>query len=252
VPLVLDAFCCAGGASRGFANAGLDVVGVDLDPQPNYPYPFRQDDALNTLAMLRDGQAVRFETPDGRDLFLVLEDFDAVHASPPCQAKSVMSKSWNGKPGDWPELIAPTRELLLELGLPYVIENVVGAREDLVGPVLLCGSMFDLAVERHRLFEASFDIVQPRCNHARQKELWPEGFPALRSDRPGKRARVVGVYGTGGGEAKDVELWRWAMGIDWMKTKHELAECLPPAYCAYIGFFLQAHLLAKGTVSHAA
>lgn len=225
--LLLDLFCCAGGASKGYHDVGFDVIGVDLDPQPNYPFEFIQSDALWVLQCLWQGDSVAG---------YLTEDFVGVHASPPCQGDSVMSKSWNGKAAAWPKLIAPTRDLLVKLGLPYVIENVVGA--DLVNPVRLCGSMFDLPIERHRKFEASFLIPQPACNHARQRMLWPEGFPALRSDRS-KPARVVGIYGTGGGDAKDFDRWKWAMDIEWMKTKHELAESIPPAYTRFVGEHLQ-------------
>jgi hypothetical protein len=110
--------------------------------------------------------------------------------------------------------------------------------------VKLCGSMFDLPIERHRYLETNWSLDQPACNHARQRGLWPEGFPPLRSGREGQRARVVGIYGTGGGDAKNLAMWKWAMGIDWMHRKHDLAEAIPPAYAEYIGRQLMAHLNA--------
>lgn len=220
---LLDLFCGAGGAAVGYARAGFEVVGVDIDPQPRYPFEIVRADAISYAAR----HAHRF---------------DAVHASPPCQAYSVTRKAWNGR-GDHPDLVAIVRNLLRQQledsGVPYVIENVIGA--PLHDAVKLCGSMFDLAVERHRLFECSFPVTAPPCDHRRQRELWPGGFPVLRSGRS-KPARVVGVFGTGGGSAKDLTLWKWAMGIDWMQTKHELAESIPPAYTEFIGRQLAAHL----------
>src|SRR5690349_21349641 len=122
-PRLLDLFCGAGGAAKGYADAGFEVVGVDHVDQPNYPYEFHKGDALLMGAwLLHNG------------------DFDAVHASPPCQAYTTLRTLQGGK--EYPDLIAPTRDLLQKSGLPYVIENVVGA--PLVNPVQLCGSSFGL------------------------------------------------------------------------------------------------------------
>lgn len=223
-PLLLDLYCKAGGATKGYMDAGFDVVGVDIEPQPNYPgMLFIQADVIE---FLRDFNPRAF-----------IGEYVAIHASPPCQDFSPL-KARTGK--TYPRLIAPTRELLERTGLPYVIENVAGARQELRDPAMLCGSMFGLPLTRHRYFETNWPLETPRCNHALFKERWPEGFPALRSDRTG-RASVVGVYGTGGGAAKDVELWKWAMEIDWM-TKAELAEAIPPAYSRYVGEQLLAAL----------
>lgn len=130
-----------------------------------------------------------------------------------------MTKRW-GREDEHPDLIPPVRELLQRAGVPYVIENVMGA--PLVNPVKLCGSQFGLKVRRHRLFETSFPVTQPECDHKSQ-------------------GRVVGVYGNTGGSSKrdgitfgGVDSWRDAMGIDWM-TAAELKEAIPPAYTAYIG-----------------
>ncbi|HEY5176310.1 MAG TPA: DNA cytosine methyltransferase [Terriglobales bacterium] len=118
-PRLLDLFCCAGGAGVGYSKAGFEVVGIDIDPQPHYPLPFIQADAL-TLD----------ET--------FIASFDAVHASPPCQAYSDLAKR-NGNAHEWPRLIEPIREILIRSRLPYVIENVDGA--PLINPVVLCGTM---------------------------------------------------------------------------------------------------------------
>ena len=140
-PKLLDLYCCAGGAALGYHRAGFDVTGVDIDPQPNYPYGFMQADAL----ALDDDFLARF---------------DAIHASPPCQAFSDLAKR-NGNAADWPDLIGGTRDLLESAGKPWVIENVEGA--PLLSPIVLCGTMFPgLRVIRHRLFETSFPAEQPR------------------------------------------------------------------------------------------
>src|ERR1035441_2239975 len=119
-PRLIDLFCCAGGAGVGYSRAGFEVVGVDIDPQPHYPLPFIQADAL---------------TLDPK----FIASFDAVHASPPCQAYSDLAKR-NGNAHEWPRLIEPVRDMLIKTGKPYCIENVDGA--PLLNPVILCGTMF--------------------------------------------------------------------------------------------------------------
>lgn len=205
----LDLCCSAGGASVGLARAGFDVIGVDILPQPHYPFPFIQADALE----------------------ISFAGFDFIWASPPCQAYTGM-KHAPGTKGDLnPRLIEPIREKLEAAGVLYTIENVEGA--PLREPVTLCGSMFGLGAEghqlrRHRLFEANFEIPQPHCAHA---------------------SPVIGVYGgharrrsaaAGGRGTRDV----WtdghkaaasaALGIDWMNLA-ELSEAIPPAYAEHIG-----------------
>src|SRR5512139_314282 len=148
MPRILDLFCGAGGAAVGYHRAGFDVVGVDINPQPNYPFEFVQADALWALQQLQVGSLLDYH----------LSDFDAIHASPPCQRYSTATKR-NGTELEHPDLIGPTRELLQATGLPYVIENVVGA--PLRDSILLCGSWFALGADgyrlkRHRLFETSW------------------------------------------------------------------------------------------------
>src|SRR5271157_4967892 len=131
---LLDLFCCAGGAGVGYRRAGFEVVGVDIEPQPNYPFPFIQ---ANALALDHE----------------FIASFDAVHASPPCQSYSDLAKR-NRNADAWPRLVEPVRDMLIRSGLPYIIENVEGA--PLRNPVVLCGTMFKgLRVIRHRLFEAN-------------------------------------------------------------------------------------------------
>lgn len=144
---MLDLFCGAGGASVGYARAGFEVVGIDHEPQPRFPFRFIQADAL---------------APP-----LDLWEFDLIHASPPCQAYS-RATAWRGDRNSHPDLIATTRRMLESSGAPYVIENVQEARFHLDHPVMLCGSHFGLKVRRHRYFEVpslSLLTVPPPCEH---------------------------------------------------------------------------------------
>ena len=203
---LLDLFCGAGGASVGYARSGFEVWGVDIAHHPTYPYKQITADAMDIL-----------DEPD----FVRL--FDAVHASPPCQIHTAATRLRDGQGGtnDSPDLLAPTRERLKSIGVPYVIENVPGAPME--NPLTLCGSMFDLAVRRHRLFESSADLgPTPECDHEGQ-------------------GRPVGVYGTpgdvipnGGRTARTVREAQAALGIDWMKWD-DLVESIPPAYTEYLG-----------------
>jgi len=212
---LLDLYCKAGGAGMGYHRAGYEVIGVDIEPQPNYPFRFIQADAIKFMeAFLYYGWEALFD-----------KKIDAIHASPPCQKNSTMTKGlWKDRLDSYPELIAPTRELLKQTGLPYIIENVPTA--PLENPTVLCGSMFGLGVRRHRLFETSFPIIAPLCNHKAQ-------------------GQVVAVYGHSGGSSKrdglrfgGVDTWKKAMGIDWM-TGNELSQAIPPAYTEYIARFIK-------------
>jgi DNA (cytosine-5)-methyltransferase 1 len=218
-PRLLDLFCCAGGAAVGYTRAGFQVIGVDINPQPRYPYAFIEGDVMTVLA----------------DLDWTL--FDAVHASPPCQGYSTKTPDRSKHQ----RLIGPVRELLEATGLPYVIENVDGAKADMIDPQRLCGSSFGLDVRRHRWFETNWPLTVPPCNHAWQT-------PRFDVYDHGKRYRActVPVFGTGGGKAR--EHWSAAMGVDWM-TDAELAEAIPPAYTEYIGRQFTAYLRARQAVN---
>jgi DNA (cytosine-5)-methyltransferase 1 len=196
-PRLLDLFCGAGGAAAGYARAGFEVVGVDLVDQPRYPFEFHRADAL--------------EFP--------LDGFDAIHASPPCQRYSAITRV-AGRSGDHPDLVDPIRTRLLATGLPYVIENVEGA--PLRDAFLLCGSSFGLAVRRHRRFELlDPPLLVPPCQHD-GPALQVNGHPGG-SSRRDPRMR----FGS-------VAEWRVGMGVDWM-TGPELAEAIPPAYTEWVG-----------------
>jgi hypothetical protein len=209
---ILDLFSGAGGCAVGYSRAGFDVTGVDIDPQPDYPFTHHVMDwqeALDTLD---------------------LSTFDAIHASPPCQGYTALAAVHGNT---WPKLIEPVRARLEAIGLPYVIENVQGApvRRDLT----LCGEMFGLRVIRHRYFELGgwvMDVPMHLPHRGRvagyRHGAWFEG-------------PYFAVYGNGGGKGS-LRDWQLAMGIDWMTNKHDLAEAIPPAYSAYIGLGLLEHL----------
>lgn len=203
-PILLDAFCCAGGCTRGYQMAGFYVVGLDKYRQPRYcGDEFIQADAIDYLANAD------------------LSRYDAFHASPPCQK---YSKARNLQGNEHPDLIAPVRELLQATGRPYVIENVQGAplAKD---AILLVGSMFGLRTMRPRLFECSFPVPFELAPPAAAKYA--------KMGRPPKEGEYVHVVG----HMSNVPYCRNAMGIDWM-VQSELAEAIPPAYTAYIGQYL--------------
>jgi DNA (cytosine-5)-methyltransferase 1 len=232
-PRLLDLFCGAGGAAMGYHRAGFEVVGVDIAPQPRYPFEFVHDEALGWLGAWR---------------YAVQEKFDAIHASPPCQRYSNLRHAAEKKGADQPDLIEPTRELLQETGLPYVIENVPGAPTNHL--IVLCGSMFGLGtngrqLRRHRNFETSFPIMSPPCRHEGEAIGVYGGGPTGRytfnngskKDYYGRRG---GYQGTAAEKAE-------AMGIDWMNGR-EINQAIPPAYCEYIGAVLLEHIKAVACV----
>lgn len=189
----------------GYHRAGFEVVGVDIDPQPHYPFEFHQADALT----------------------FSFDGFDVVHASPPCQRYSDLAKR-NGNAHEWPDLVGPVRDLLDAWGGTYTIENVEGA--PLLNPTMLCGTMFPgLRVLRHRLFESNVELVAPA--HGKHPLVFTHDKRKRHHGLLDQNASFVQV--TGGGNCSIANA-RSAMGIDWM-TKHELNEALPPAYTEYLG-----------------
>lgn len=227
-PKLLDAFCGAGGCSVGYHRAGFDVTGVDINPQKNYPYEFHQGDALE------------FIREHGHE-------FDVIHASPPCQAHTALRTMHNAR--THADLVPETRALLQRTGLPYVIENVPGARIE--NGVILCGTMFGLGFEdaelrRHRLFESNVMLLSPTCRHGGRGQVVGVYGGHLRN-----RKRTIGVYGEGcldslrkidrGVPDFDVIEGRRAMGIDWM-TLAELCQAIPPAYTEYLGRQIRLYL----------
>jgi DNA (cytosine-5)-methyltransferase 1 len=214
-PRLLDLFCGAGGASVGYHRAGFDVVGVDINPQPDYPFEFHRADALT----------------------FPLDWFDTIHASPPCQGYTTMSnrhRGQGGKADSHGELIDATRWRLTMSGLPWVIENVAGARSQMQNPVTLSGGAFGLGVERPRLFESSVPLTVPKY----VKVADPIGVYGRHHD--GRRL-FTRRDGSSQWAAKTLAEGQSAMGIDWMPWA-SLTESIPPAYTEFIGAQLLAHL----------
>jgi DNA (cytosine-5)-methyltransferase 1 len=221
-PLLLDLFCGAGGAAMGYHRAGFDVVGVDIDPQPNYPFKFVQMDALEFMDI---GQHP-----------------DVIHASPPCQFHTQMRASWRarGVNDGYVDLLTPTLGLLRPLKLPWVVENVVGAGKVMNATLMLHGGMFGLGVHRPRLFESNLLLLAPRAPIVRE----PVG---VYDSRPrGKTHLRTRLNGNGKGRsemriARTLEEAQEAMGMDWADW-HGTKEAIPPAYTEFIGAQLLEHL----------
>ena len=226
---ILDLFCCQGGAAVGYDRAGFEVVGVDLEQRfaKRYPFEFHAADALE------------FVKAHGHE-------FDAIHASPPCQA---YTRGNAGRVTSWPRLIEPVRELLVQTGLPYVIENVKDAGPELVSPVGLCGCMFGLATEdtdgvrihlqRLRLFETSWGLTAPGpCDHSDHE--WVAGaYGGARRDK--YEAKYVRK---GGYVPRDKAVVKRLLGIAHDMTWNGLYESVPPAYTEWIGLQLRLRLIA--------
>jgi len=214
-PRLLDLFCCAGGAAMGYHRAGFEVVGVDIKPQPHYPFEFHQGDALT----------------------YPLDGFDAYHASPPCQDYSVTKTLLQGN--EYPRLIVPVTQRFKESNRPYVVENVVGSEIppqrtlDGINGVLLCGTSFGMNIKRHRLFETSFPVPTLEHNHS---------LPIIDiyGDKP-RLARMREIFPQSIGADLEV-FWKNHIGVTWMKHRDEWREAIPPAYTEYIGKYLMAEV----------
>jgi DNA (cytosine-5)-methyltransferase 1 len=201
---LLDLFCGVGGASAGYTAAGFDVTGIDLKHGKRYPYTYIKGNVSDYLNNE------------------YLQQFDVIHASPPCQTHSITQHLRNaqGKSTSKIDMIPEVRAALIASGVPYIIENVPGS--PLIDPVQLCGSSFNLKVRRHRLFESNIKLKRSICNHKAQ-------------------GKPVGVYGSlndeipgGGHTAKTLQQARLAMGIEWALWG-ELVEAIPPIYTEYLG-----------------
>lgn len=234
-PKLLDLFCCEGGASTGYARAGFDVYGVDISPQEHYPFPLYVGDALALLDtyLTYPESFVLFHGPSGVER-MRLADFDAIAASPPCQAHSTITPD-KSKHID---LIPPTRERLHSIGKPFIMENVEGASRAMENPVKICGSSFGLRVRRHRYFETNLEHVWSMpCRHAEQ------GRPiGVYGDHPQDDTEYRRPDGTRRGDkAKTVDEAREVMGMPWA-TWHGTTQAVPPAYTEFLGHQLAAHL----------
>jgi DNA (cytosine-5)-methyltransferase 1 len=211
---LLDLFCGAGGAAMGYHRAGFDeIVGVDIKPQPRYPFEFIQADAMT----------------------FPLDGFDLIHASPPCQDYSE-ARFINGRGGktDFPRLITDIRQRLMASGTPWIIENVSGAIADMPAAIILCGTSFGLTTRRHRLFESSEMLFSSGpCHHAIGDVIakrWGSEFSGIYS---GVEYQSKGATRKRRKKARKVHVAE-AMGIDWM-TMYEMGEAIPPAYTEWLG-----------------
>lgn len=222
MPLLLDLFCCEGGAAKGYADAGFDVIGVDIDPQPLYPYRFVRADALDVLHSIVEGTSS-------------LPPVDVIHASPPCPAYSTMANRYGS---DHPKLIVPVRQFLERTGLPWVIENVPGARREMRATISLHGGHFGLDVYRPRLFESNVGLVSP------PRAPRPINAKAIYGKNDGRRVWTR----TDGTELRVASLdeAREAMGMPWADW-NGVREAIPPAYTEFIGVQLLAHLSEEAT-----
>lgn len=223
---VLDLFCGEGGATRGYQLAGFDVTGVDVKRscRKHYPGTFVHGDALEYA-------------------ILHAAEYDLVHASPPCQAYSIATAGNPGVRARHQRLIGVVRDILVESGRPYVIENVAQARRELVDPVTLCGTAFGLtAIDddgtplemwRHRLFESTLPLVGTPCLHGRYSTQVAGSYGGARRDKD--EARLV----RHGGYVPAKHVQEELLGIGWGMTVKGLHESIPPAYTHYLG--TQAH-----------
>lgn len=210
---LLDLFCGEGGAGMGYHLSGFEIVGIDNQPMPRYPFTFVQGDALEYCAAHG-------------------HEFDAIHASPPCQAYSRSRSIRRGR--EHPQLLEQTRMALTGSGKIWVMENVVGAPMKNFS-VILCGTSFGLRVYRHRSFESNLMFLVPECSHP---SYLMDGYlcvfgDVVRGRQKGNRGNHYKRYKTDDG--------RKAMGIDWMSGRG-LSQAVPPAYTEYIGRFLLEHL----------
>ncbi len=200
----------------GYHLAGFsEIVGVDINPMPRYPFTFVQARAMDYLA--NHGH-----------------EFDAIHASPPCQGYSKTHHMPWVKPVE--RGIDPVRKMLQQLKKPYVIENVIGA--DLLNPVMLCGLTFGLKVFRHRLFESNIYMLAPHHMNHLDLEIGKDGYCCVAGCGDAGRGKHINAA------HRRLSTWSQAMGIDWM-TKKELTQAIPPAYTEYIGRFLLEAVNAK-------
>ncbi len=227
-PLLLDAYCCKGGAARGYQRAGFHVTGVDIEPQPGYAGD-----------RFIQGDAIEYVREHGHR-------FDVIHASPPCQADNPLVVGTNGGAGGHVSWLDRTRDVLNRVGVPYVIEQPAG-RHSLRRDLKLCGEMFP---ETRPAWNDHGDLIKYGVQRHRYFELggWTTSGPhTVHHCRKGHRGRIrgwrygeyfdgpyVAVYGEGGGKASVIEA-QAAMGIDWMNNLCDLAEAIPPAYTCWIG-----------------
>jgi DNA (cytosine-5)-methyltransferase 1 len=236
-PLALDFCCKAGGASAGMVLAGFRVIGVDIEPQPAYPYEFVKADVVKYGAELIE----RYRPA-------------VVIGSPPCKTHTALKHAARATAARWDhvDIIADVRAIFRASGLPYVIENVEQAAAHMVNPMTPCGTEFGLStldaegerrwLKRHRLFESNIMLMR-------------NGGCADCSGRPGRRP-IGGVHGGGGGKPRNpigkdgrkrggyqfhAAAARDVLGVPWM-NRDECAQAIPPAYTKHIGEQLMRYI----------
>ncbi|MBX3082802.1 MAG: DNA cytosine methyltransferase [Anaerolineae bacterium] len=200
---LLDLFCGAGGAAMGYYRAGFEVVGVDIEDRPTYPFEFWRMNALHL---------------DYEKLAL----FDVIHASPPCQQYSKSTALARRRGKTYPDLYQPVKAMLVAAGKPYVIENVMGSPVRGIG---LCGTMFGLGVFRHRVFESNIPLKLPENRCLCSQRRIGKGYVTVAGDSCTK-LEALG-----------------ALGIHWRMSKDEVTEAIPPAFTEFIGRQLHEKLL---------
>ena len=221
---ILDLCCGSGGASMGIHQAipDAEITGIDINPQPFYPFNFKQGSVPEDVPME------------------YARTFDFIWASVPCQGYSWGTVKWRNQGKEYPDLYAIVKDFLVKTHKPYVMENVVGSplRKDLV----LCGEMFGLQVIRHRVFEIEgFKARQPKHQKHRNSVwqgtaigVWSGGKLGCFGNEAHRKYYAT-VAGHGGKGNHSLKRWQDAMGgMDWVKTKDSLKECVPPAYSKYI------------------
>ncbi len=222
-PKIFDGFCCQGGAAYGLTQAGFEVVGVDVEPQPKYPFTFIQADAIEYFSKHSN-------------------EFVAAWFSPPCQFASQVAAPQRAKGKVYPNFIPQTREVAKQSGLPYIIENVATKFEGkqlLINPGMLCGLTFDLPLYRHRFFETNFYAPwpyhppHPTTYRSTGNKNWqfdkkyPEHFTKVYTITGNDFNRAEGVKALG--------------GCEWMNN-HGMSQAIPPKYSEFIGFNLRVAL----------
>lgn len=261
-PILFDWYCCEGGAARGYERAGFDVFGIDLFDeftQGRYPYPSLKANALDLFTVWGSAPDARlpFER-EGHVTWLSLDDADANHGSPPCQAASAGTRALDRS--RYPRLIEPTREFFATTEKPWIIENVKGAA--LRNPAMLCGRMFGLSaldedgaklvLDRHRLFESNISLEVPEHPiHGAELVGGAYGGTRKAKRRPGEslesvapRDRAAARNERGGGYVpRSKRVQQDLLGIDWM-TIRGMGQSLPPVYTEYLGRQLRAAVTA--------